>query len=138
MVIGMIVGVARSSRAVIMSTSCNNQGFHQGSSSKSAFSSSISRYITYQSPARHVNYLAATSTNGESEDEHHDLGSTIQSRRHEEVVLAEPPGPVSAQIVLREDSQTEGREDRTVDADAEVAKSPCERVRPRAMGTEEA
>ena len=54
------------------------------------------------------------------------MSSTIESSRHQEVVLAEPRGPILAKVILGEDSHAEGGEDGTVDADREVAKGPAE------------
>ena len=79
---------------------------------------------TYQGPIRHINDSSTSATNSKREHEDHYLGSTIQRRGHEEVVLAEPPGPVSPQVVLREDSQAEGRKDGAVDTNAKVAQRP--------------
>lgn len=74
----------------------------------------------------HFDNSSTAPTNSKGEHEDHDLCSTIQSRGHKEVVLAEPPWPVSAQVVLREHGQAEGCEDGTVDTNVEVAKSPAQ------------
>ena len=46
-----------------------------------------------------------TTKDGESQDEHHDLGSTVQGRGDDVVVLDEELGTLLAEVPLREESQ---------------------------------
>jgi hypothetical protein len=80
---------------------------------------------TYQSPIREICNLAASTPNGKGEHEHHDLSSTVQRGREQEVVFPEPSGTVAPEVVLREDSQAEGGEDGAVNTDAKITKGPC-------------
>lgn len=74
---------------------------------------------------REVSYSAGTTTNSEGVDEHHDLGSTIQSSGEQEVVFTEPTGSVTTEVELREDGHAESSKHGRVDTDAEVAEGPC-------------
>lgn len=54
-------------------------------------------------------------------DEDEELRATVETGRNEVVVLAEPSGAVAAQVELREEAEADRHEDRTVDANREVA-----------------
>lgn len=83
--------------------------------------------MTYQGPEWHVRDLAASTTHSEGEHEDHDLSSSVQSGREEEVVLPEPSRAVLPQIVLREDCKAECRKHGAVDSDAQISKGPYKR-----------
>ena len=60
----------------------------------------------------------------ERQDEDHDLGTTVQSRRNDVVVFDEELGPLPSEIPLSEETQEEEHADGRVDANEEVAHLP--------------
>jgi hypothetical protein len=53
------------------------------------------------------------------------LRATVERRREQEVVLAEPARSVAPEVELGEYGEQEGREDGGVDPDGQVAERPC-------------
>lgn len=94
----------------------------------------------HQCPVRHIDHPAATSTNREGEYKYHDLdedlyrlhiesttaylGSAVQGRREEEIVLPEPARAIAPEIKLRKDCEEESCEHRGVDPHREVSERP--------------
>ncbi len=68
------------------------------------------------SPHWEIVRLSTTTEDGKTEDEHNDLGSSVQGCRHQVVVLDEDVGLVFAQVELGEEADGEVTEDRGVDA----------------------
>ena len=59
-----------------------------------------------------------------SQDEDHDLGTTVQSRRNDVVVFDEELGPLPSEVPLSEETQEEEHADGRVDANEEVTHLP--------------
>jgi hypothetical protein len=74
------------------------------------------------------NGFATSAQDSESEDEIYDLSATIQSGRHDIVVLDEPIGPVLAEIELGHDSNSVVKEQGAVCSVGEDAYANVRRI----------
>jgi hypothetical protein len=75
---------------------------------------------------RERNGLATATENRKRQDEHHDLGSAIQSRGNDIIVLDEEYGVALPEPPLGNEAEQEIHEDGGVDADEEVAHVPTD------------
>jgi hypothetical protein len=88
---------------------------------------------------REWNGLATATKNSKRQNEHHDLGSAIQSRRNNIIVLDEEYWVTFSEPPLCNETEQEIHEDSGVDADEEIAHVPTDDgqidVSPKNMGS---
>jgi hypothetical protein len=77
------------------------------------------RWYSRERPRR-----STTSKDRKCQNEHHDLCTTIQSRRSDVIVLDEQLWSLAAQVILSEETDGEEHEDAGVDADEEISHLP--------------